>query len=159
MTARNRAFRIGLLSPVLLFLSLLPLTSSFPHPRAPAAGGHTTPTVAIPAHPAERHSRVGVAALVLPNIRGNKAQALARIEPYVRRAASLGAKIVVTPETCIDGYICHQPGLTRERMCALAEHENGRESAVFENLPSSLICTSASVFRSWQTTNSTTQHS
>ena len=125
MTARNRAFRIGLLSPVLLFLSVLPLTSSFPQPRSLDAGGDTTPTVATPAHPAERHSRVGVAALVLPNIRGNKAQALARIEAYVRRAASLGAKIVVTPETCIDGYICHQPGLTRERMCALAEHENG----------------------------------
>ena len=80
MTARNRAFRIGLLSPVLLFLSVLPLTSSFPQPRSLDAGGDTTPTVATPAHPAERHSRVGVAALVLPNIRGNKAQALARIE-------------------------------------------------------------------------------
>ena len=79
----------------------------------------------LPVHPAERHARVGVAALVLPNVRWNKEQALQRIEDYVRRAAELGARIVVTPETCLDGYVCHQHGLTRERMCELAEHENG----------------------------------
>ena len=79
----------------------------------------------VRAHPAERNTRVGVAALVLPNVRWNEGQALKRIESYVRRAAALGAKIVVTPETCLDGYVCHQEGLTREKLCTLAEHENG----------------------------------
>ena len=105
----------------MLLVTLLPLTRGSSGPAASPAA--VAP--AGPVHPAERHERVGVAALVLPNIRGNKAQALARIEAYVRRAADQGAKIVVTPETCIDGYICHQPGLTRERMCALAEPEMG----------------------------------
>lgn len=104
-----------------LLVTLLPLARGVSGPASITDTG----TIARPAHPAERHERVGVAALVLPNIRGNKDQALARIESYVRRAAAQGAKIVVTPETCIDGYICHQPGLTRERMCALAEAETG----------------------------------
>ena len=104
-----------------LLVAVLPLTRGI---SGPATSNAPTATVE-PLHPAERHDRVGVAALVLPNVRGNKAQALARIESYVRRAAARGAKIIVTPETCIDGYICHQPGLTRERMCALAEPETG----------------------------------
>jgi len=80
---------------------------------------------AFPKHASEANQRVGVAALVLPNVRGDRERALERIEFYVRRAAALGAKIVVTPETCVDGYVCHQPGLTREKMCALAESEDG----------------------------------
>ena len=103
---------------MLLLLGLLPWTRG-------VSGSVADTDAAAPVHPAERHDRVGVAALVLPNVRGNKLQALARIEAYVRRAAAQGAKIVVTPETCLDGYICHQPGLTRERMCALAESETG----------------------------------
>ena len=78
-----------------------------------------------PTHAGERNPRVGVAALVLPNVRGNKPEALRRIETYVRRAAALGAKIVVTPETCLDGYVCHQGGLTREKFSALADNEEG----------------------------------
>ncbi len=76
-------------------------------------------------HPADSSPRVGVAALVLPNVRWNRQQAVERIESYTRRAAALGAKIVVTPETCLDGYVCHQKGLTREKMCELADNENG----------------------------------
>ena len=93
--------------------------------RQQRPGATSTPS-GTPTHPSERNARVGVAALVLPNIRWNKEQALKRIESYVRRAAALGAKIVVTPETCLDGYVCHQPGLTREKLCTLAEYADGQ---------------------------------
>ncbi len=83
----------------ILLVTLLPLTRGASGPAASTAA--VAP--AGPGHPAERHERVGVAALVLPNIRGNKGQALARIEAYVRRAADQGAKIVVTPETVLGG--------------------------------------------------------
>jgi predicted amidohydrolase len=86
----------------------------------------TASTAGVPAtHRGEQNDRVGVAALVLPNVRGNKSLAVERIENYVRRAAALGAKIVVTPETCLDGYVCHQQGLTHEKFCELAEQETG----------------------------------
>ena len=49
---------------------------------------------------------------------------LKRVESYVQRAAALGVKIVVTPETCMDGYVCHQQGLTREKLCTLVAHED-----------------------------------
>jgi len=78
-------------------------------------------------HPAEQNARVGVAALVLPNVRFDKSRALDRIESYVRRAAKLGAKIIVTPETCIDGYVCHQKGLTPAKLRNLAAAEDGPE--------------------------------
>src|SRR5262245_44675313 len=80
-----------------------------PHDRA-----NEQPTGAKATHRAEKHQRVGVAALVLPNVRGDKEKALQRVEHYTRRAAALGAKFVVTPETCLDGYCCHQSGLTKD---------------------------------------------
>jgi predicted amidohydrolase len=70
-----------------------------------------------------------VAALVLPNIRGDRHKALRRVEAYARRAAALCAKIVVAPEACLDGYCCHQRGLTREAFARLAEPEDGRSIA------------------------------
>jgi len=89
-------------------------------------GNTATSTSQAPAtHRGEQNDRVGVAALVLPNVRGNASLALERIENYVRKAAELGAKIVVTPETCLDGYVCHQQGLTHEKFCKLAEPETG----------------------------------
>lgn len=87
-----------------------------------ASGDSSDPKSTIPAlHLAEQHQRFGVAALVLPNVRGDKEKALQRIERHARRAADLGAKFVVTPETCLDGYVCHQPGLTKEKFTPLAE--------------------------------------
>lgn len=76
-------------------------------------------------HRCEQGERFGVAALVLPNVRWDKARAADRIEAYTRRAAALGAKIVVTPETCLDGYVCHQPGLTTDEFATLAEPADG----------------------------------
>jgi predicted amidohydrolase len=88
------------------------------------------PKTAIPvgaraAHRADKTQRVGVATLVLPNVRGDREKAVERVEAYTRRAAALGAKIVVTPETCLDGYCCHEKGLTRDTFSQLAESENG----------------------------------
>jgi predicted amidohydrolase len=77
-------------------------------------------------HRAERDKRVGVAALVLPNVRGDREKALRRVETHARRAAALGAKIVVAPEACLDGYCCHESGLTKEAFSRLAESEDGR---------------------------------
>jgi predicted amidohydrolase len=76
-------------------------------------------------HRSERHHRFGVAALVLPNVRGDREKALQRIEIHTRRAAALGARIVVAPETCLDGYVCHQPGLTKETFSRLGEPDDG----------------------------------
>jgi predicted amidohydrolase len=76
-------------------------------------------------HGSEQGERMGVAALVLPNVRWDKTKAADRIEAYTRRAAALGAKIIVTPETCLDGYVCHQPGLTKEQFATLAESAEG----------------------------------
>ena len=78
----------------------------------------------------ERGERFSVAALVLPNIRWDRERALERIVSYTRRAASQGAKIVVTPETCLDGYCCHQPELTKERFVELAESEQEGPSII-----------------------------
>ena len=89
-------------------------------------------------HRAESGSRFGVAALVLPNVRGDKKKAVERIEAYVRRAARLGAKIVLTPETCIDGYVCHQKGLDKKKMCALAHSDESPTIAGFRRLAEEL---------------------
>jgi predicted amidohydrolase len=78
-----------------------------------------------PTHRAEVNPRVSVAALVLPNVRGDREKAVQRVEDYTRRAAALGAKIVVAPETCLDGYCCHDPRLTRDSFCQLAEPADG----------------------------------
>jgi predicted amidohydrolase len=77
-------------------------------------------------HRADQDQRVGVAALVLPNVRGDREKALQRVEAHARRAAALGAKIVVAPEACLDGYCCHESGLTKEAFSRLAEPEDGR---------------------------------
>ena len=77
-------------------------------------------------HRADRDERVGVAALVLPNVRGDREKALQRVETHARRAAALGAKIVVAPEACLDGYCCHESGLTKAAFSRLAESEDGR---------------------------------
>ena len=76
-------------------------------------------------HRADQDERVGVAALVLPNVRGDREKALQRVETHTRRAAALGAKIVVAPEACLDGYCCHESGLTKEAFSRLAEPEDG----------------------------------
>ena len=74
---------------------------------------------ASPVHRADSHATVTVASLVLPNVRGNKAKALARVELYMRRAAARGAEIMVAPETCLDGYCSY--GVSREELLSLAE--------------------------------------
>jgi predicted amidohydrolase len=113
------------LSLLLSFSLILSITNIHSDAIPQEADTKTTASSARSTHPAEMHTRVGVAALVLPNVRWNADQALSRIESYTRRAAALGAKIVVTPETCLDGYVCHHEGLTREKMCTLAEQESG----------------------------------
>jgi predicted amidohydrolase len=90
-----------------------------------AVSAPSPPGAAKPTHAAERHRRIGVAALVLPNVRGDREKALQRVEMHTRRAAALGAKIVVAPETCLDGYVCHKPGLTKAKFCELAEPDDG----------------------------------
>ena len=64
---------------VLLLAFLLILTVAHSHSNSPPSevSAQTSPPSAKAAHPAERHIRVGVAALVLPNVRWNKQQALA----------------------------------------------------------------------------------
>ena len=98
-------------------------------PNAPQKNQGVRKSAKASLHRAEQHPRVAVASLVLPNVRYDKARALDRIERYVRKAAKLGAKIIVTPETCIDGYVCHQKGLTYKKLCSLAASENGHEVA------------------------------
>jgi predicted amidohydrolase len=92
-------------------------------PPGQAAGG---PVGVKARHRADRDQRVGVAALVLPNVRGDREKALGRVEAHARRAAALGAKIVVAPEACLDGYCCHESGLTKEAFSRLAEPEDGQ---------------------------------
>ena len=61
---------------------------------------------ASPIHRADSHATVTVASLVLPNVRGNKPKALARVELYMRRAAARGAEImVIAASLCIGGTI------------------------------------------------------
>jgi hypothetical protein len=57
--------------------------------------------------------RLCVASLVLPNIRTaegapDKPRALAMIIEYTRKAAAQGAQLIITPETCLDGYAAHR---------------------------------------------------
>jgi predicted amidohydrolase len=95
-------------------------------PPQPADQKSGAPVGVKAAHRADQDQRVGVAALVLPNVRGDREKALQRVETHVRRAAALGAKIVVTPEACLDGYCCHERGLTKEAFSRLAESEHSR---------------------------------
>eukprot|EP01046_Picozoa_sp_COSAG06_P064573 COSAG06_NODE_15491_length_1067_cov_0.928719_2_plen_246_part_00 len=74
---------------------------------------------ASPSHRSDAHRTVTVASLVLPNVRHNRAKALARVELYMRRAAAAGAEIMVAPETCLDGYCSY--GVSREELLSLAE--------------------------------------
>src|SRR5256885_10049933 len=56
-------------------------------PPEPIPAPKPAPTVGAKAtHSSESHYRFGVAALVLPNVRGNKEKALQRIETHTRRA-------------------------------------------------------------------------
>jgi predicted amidohydrolase len=91
-----------------------------------------------PVHRPDQNRRIGVPALVLPNVRGDREKALRRVEVYTRRATSLGAKIVVAPEACLDGYCCHQRGLTKQAFSRLAEPEHGRSLARLAKLADEL---------------------
>ena len=59
--------------------------------------------------------------LALPNVRGDKAKAVARMEQYTRDAAAQGAQIILCPEACLDGYSLHDGSYTREQALAFAE--------------------------------------
>src|SRR5262245_30711634 len=125
---------------VILFLCVI-------HSWAPANGqsrarrSEQPPTQRDPApatgntmHRAEQDQRVGVAALVLPNVRGDWEKALRRVESYTRRAAALGAKFVVAPEACLDGYCCHESGLTKATFSRGAEPADGPSIARLSQL-------------------------
>src|SRR4051812_48764064 len=98
-------------------------------PAQPPGQDAGTPVGVKAMHQGDRDQRVGVAALVLPNVRGDRERAVRRVEAHARRAAALGAKIVVAPEACLDGYCCHEKGLTKEAFSRLAEPEDGRSVA------------------------------
>ena len=85
----------------------------------PAILSTGTDDPANPIHRADSHPTVTVASLVLPNVRGNKEKALARVQLYMRRAAARGAEIMVAPETCLDGYCSY--GVSREELLSMAE--------------------------------------
>src|SRR5215212_1843301 len=62
---------------------------------APPPGQNAGAPVGVKAtHRGDTDQRVGVAALVLPNVRGDREKAVRRVEAHARRAAALGAKIV-----------------------------------------------------------------
>lgn len=119
---RKHQFGMTLRRSLLATAGFVVVASASLVPGAQRGGGQST---ANAPHRSEQGERFGVAALVLPNVRWDKERAAERIEAYTRRAAALGAKIVVTPETCLDGYVCHQPGLTKEKFATLAEPEEG----------------------------------
>src|SRR5262245_9887455 len=53
---------------------------------------------------ADDPATVKIAGLVLRWVRGDKEANFRRLEPMIREAAAKGAKIVVTTESCLDGY-------------------------------------------------------
>lgn len=59
---------------------------------------------------------------------GNKAGNFAKFERYARQAAGDGAKIIVTSECFLDGYLGHKkmhPEMTLEKLAAMAEPIDG----------------------------------
>ena len=69
-----------------------------------------------------------VAGLSLTPEQWNKQANLAKLEKYVREAASMGAQLVIAPEGFLEGYVGNQgrsPGLTREKYLAVGEEIDG----------------------------------
>lgn len=64
---------------------------------------------------------VRVCGLVLKWIPADKERNMARAEPLIREAASLGAKIVVTTECFLDGYAIRDKQIPQDRWMSLAE--------------------------------------
>src|SRR5262249_54818599 len=125
---RSKHWALGLALSYCL-IHLMPAAGEEKDRRGPAqsTGQKAGAPVGVKAtHRAETDRRVGVAALVLPNVRGDREKAVQRVETQARRAAALGAKIVVAPEACLDGYCCHEKGMTKEAFSRLAEADAGR---------------------------------
>jgi len=69
-----------------------------------------------------------VAVLKLIPVPGDKAGNYARFEQFAREAASGGAKLLVTSECYLDGYLGHKkmhPEMTLEKLAAIAEPLDG----------------------------------
>lgn len=64
--------------------------------------------------------RIRVASVQFEHAAGDKAANLAKIEGFVRRAATQGVQLIVFPECCITGYWFLRD-LSREELTALAE--------------------------------------
>jgi predicted amidohydrolase len=79
-----------------------------------------------PGPPVPAVSRTGetvkVAGVVLKWIRGDKEANYRRVEPLVREAAALGAKIVCTTECFLDGYAIADKSIPLDVYRALGEH-------------------------------------
>ena len=88
-----------------------------------AAGASSAASCTPPScyHRADAAPRLNVAALALPNVRHDKPKALARVEQYTRVAAAQGAQIVITPETCLDGYSLHDGSFSAAEALEFAE--------------------------------------
>ncbi len=66
-------------------------------------------------------TKVRVAGIVLKWIRGDKEANYRRIEPRIREAAAIGAKIIVTTECFLDGYAIADKSIPLEAYRALGE--------------------------------------
>ena len=94
-----------------------------PHPFRHAQILLASLTLALTATAAESARSFVVASLKVQPVAGDRAANFARFETLARQAAAGGAKLIVTPECYLDGYMGSagfRPGMTREK--ALQEH-------------------------------------
>src|SRR5437762_8304758 len=80
-----------------------------------------TSLVALARHAAAERKTVRVAGIILKWIRGDKEMNYRRIEPLIREAAAGGAKIIVTTECFLDGYVIADKSIPLETYRALGE--------------------------------------
>src|SRR5215467_6901023 len=70
---------------------------------------------------------------VLPD-RWDKEANYQKLDHYARQASAHGAKLVVTPESFLDGYVGNDKDLNQEKYFAVAEPLDGKFMARVRNL-------------------------
>ena len=91
----------------------------------PAAGAVLVWLVAVAAAGAAEAPHFLMAGLRVMPDRWDKEANLRKLDQYARQAAAHGAKLVVTPESFLDGYVGNDKDLNREKYFAVAEPLDG----------------------------------
>ena len=93
------------------------------HSAATASGETAAAPLLNPPH--ARNRKIRVAGLVIEKRPFDREANMQQLEELAGRAASAGAKLLVTPEGFLEGYIVQTKGLTAERYAEVAEQIPG----------------------------------